>query len=183
MHVLIDEVQPEDDVVCAGPRTLSVALSNVCDLKCHFCYRPKNNARLEPAFVKRVAREADALGCLEITLGGGEPLLYPGIGALCEWIWTNTALGISLTTHGHRLVEPLASELEGRLSSIRFSIDGGEPYYSQVRGRPLQDLLKNVRAIRGRIPFGVNAVASPGHLADCGGWRTSRSPSAPRISS
>lgn len=166
IHVLVDEIRPRDDIVSGAPRTLSIALSNVCDLRCPFCYRPKNNARLEPEFVKGIARVADVLGCLEITLGGGEPLLYPNIGALCQWIWANTDLGISITTHGHRLVEPLSSELAGHVSSMRFSIDGGEPYYGQIRGRALEELLRNIRTIRGRIPFGVNTVASPGRLGE-----------------
>jgi len=166
LHILDDRVRPEVGVASIAPRTLSVALSNACDLKCHFCYRPKNGNRLPPEFVQEIARVADALGTLEITFGGGEPLLYRELDFVCEWIWRNTSLAISMTTHGHWMSREVISRLKGRLSSIRFSIDGPEPYYSAIRGRSLASLTENIRAIGGAIPFGVNVVVSPGHVAE-----------------
>jgi len=166
LHILFDEERPDADCVSMAPRSLSIALSNACDLKCHFCYREKNGAKLDERSIMQMAAVADELGCLEVTFGGGEPLLYRGLTTLCSWIWSNTALGISITTHGHRLTEALISGLEGKISSLRFSIDGGEPYYGRIRGRPLKDLLLRIEAVVGRIPFGINAVVSPGHTAE-----------------
>lgn len=165
-HILFDEVIPAASTWSAAPRTLSVALSNVCDLGCHFCYRPKTNHSLAPEFVKEVVAEIDRLGALEVSFGGGEPLLYPHLVSLCQWVWANTSLGISLTTHGHRLSPKMVQSLKGALSSMRFSIDGGEPYYSQIRGRPLSTLLEIVRSMEGAIPFGINTVVSPGHVEE-----------------
>ena len=164
-HILLDEVVPKPETLSIAPRTLSIALLNMCDLNCHFCYRPKTKDILPLEFVKRLAVAADELGTLEVTFGGGEPLLYPGIAALCEWIWTNTSLGISLTTHGHHLRDDLIRRLAGKISSIRFSIDGTEPYYSKIRGRPLAKLLEKIQALDWAVPFGVNVVVSSGHVA------------------
>jgi molybdenum cofactor biosynthesis enzyme MoaA len=161
IHVLLDEVSPDPGTVSIAPRSLSVALWNVCDLKCRFCYRPEGNDALPPEFVTGIAAAADELGSLEITFGGGEPLSYPHLVSVCEWIWANTSLGISVTTHGHRLTSGLASRLAGRISSIRFSVDGDEPYYSEIRGRPLANLLRNINFIREAVPFGINVVVSP----------------------
>jgi MoaA/NifB/PqqE/SkfB family radical SAM enzyme len=165
-HILLDEIVPKPDTWSVAPRTLSIALSNICDLTCHFCYRPKTKDSLPLEFVKQVAKAADELGALEITFGGGEPLLYPDLAVLCEWIWTNTSLGVSLTTHGHRLNADLIRQLAGTISSIRFSIDGAEPYYGKIRGRPLANLLEKIRALDHAIPFGINAVVSPGHVTE-----------------
>jgi MoaA/NifB/PqqE/SkfB family radical SAM enzyme len=165
-HILLDEIAARPETWSVAPRTLSIALSNVCDLNCHFCYRPRTKDRLPLEFVKRLAVAADELGTLEITFGGGEPLLYPDLAALCEWIWINTSLGISLTTHGHHLSPHLIRRLAGRICSIRFSIDGTEPYYGKIRGRPLACLLEKIRALDHAIPFGINAVVSPGHVTE-----------------
>src|ERR1700749_1321062 len=164
--MLFNEVQPDPATVSVAPRTLSIALWNICDLHCRFCYRPHTGEKLASGFIRGIATAADKLGTLEITFGGGEPLSYPELDSVCAWIWENTSLGISLTTHGHRLTSALASRLAGKISSIRFSIDGGEPYYRNIRGRPLSHLLRKVTLISGMIPFGINAVISPGHIAE-----------------
>jgi MoaA/NifB/PqqE/SkfB family radical SAM enzyme len=165
-HILFDEIVTKPDTWSVAPRTLSIALSNICDLACYFCYRPKTKDTLPLEFVKQVAAAADELGTLEITFGGGEPLLYPDLAVLCEWVWTNTSLGVSLTTHGHRLSPDLIRRLAGRISSIRFSIDGAEQYYSKIRGRPLAPLLEKIRALDQAIPFGINVVVSPSHVTE-----------------
>jgi MoaA/NifB/PqqE/SkfB family radical SAM enzyme len=103
---------------------------------------------------------------LEVSFGGGEPLLYPELVPLCEWLWRHTSLGISITSHGHYLTRNIADALKGRISSMRFSIDGCEPYYSQIRRRPLARLLHNIRNLSDAIPFGINAVVSPGHVGE-----------------
>lgn len=164
-HILLDEIVPKPDTWSVAPRSLSIALLNICDLHCHFCYRPKTNDVLPLEFVKQVIAAADELGALEVTFGGGEPLLYRDLAALCAWVWSNTSLGVSLTTHGHHLNRDLIGRLAGKICSIRFSVDGLEPYYSKIRGRPLANLLKNIRALDHAIPFGINVVVSPGHVA------------------
>lgn len=164
LHILFDERRPSGTAVSRAPRVLSIALWNVCDLRCGFCYRPRNTDRLAGEFVRELAMAADELGCLELTFGGGEPLAYPSIADLCGWIWDHTSLGLSLTTHGHRLDESMIGALSGHLSIIRVSIDGVEPYYSSVRGRRLEDLMAKIRIVRDAIPFGINTVVSPHHV-------------------
>ena len=166
LHLLCDEVKLEPSAWSVAPRILSVALSNICDLGCHFCYRPQTKDTLPVELVRQMVGAVDELGCLEVTFGGGEPLLYPGLSSLCEWIWDNTSMGVSLTTHGHRLTSGLIHKLIGRLSSIRFSVDGVEPYYSLIRGHPLCHLLEAIELLDHAIPFGINVVVSPGHVSE-----------------
>jgi len=166
LHILLDEVKVPTGNCSIAPRTVSIALTNICDLKCSFCYAPKTLDSIPYDFVRTLMKKLDELGSLEITIGGGEPLLYPYFSELCNWVWDNTYLGVSVTTHGHHLSERIISEIEGKVSSMRFSIDGVEPYYSEVRGKPLQKLLDIIRNVRGKIPFGINTVVSPNKISE-----------------
>ena len=60
----------------------------------------------------------------------------------------------------------LLSKLTGNLSSIRFSIDGVEPYYSRIRSRPLNALLEIIKRTADSMPIGINVVVSPGHVGE-----------------
>src|SRR3954471_8775083 len=165
-HILCDELTPSPELWSVAPRTLSIALSNACDLPCYYCYRQRNTESLTLAFVQQVAKAVDRLETLEVTLGGGEPLLVPYLALLCEWIWKETSLGVSLTTHGHHLTADLLWKLTGHLSSIRFSIDGVEPYYSRIRASPLSRLVEIIRRTADAMPIGINVVVSPGHVGE-----------------
>jgi MoaA/NifB/PqqE/SkfB family radical SAM enzyme len=164
LHILLDEYENKLQEIDKAPRTVSIALTNRCDLKCHFCYAPKSKFELEFDYIKKLATELDSLGALELTLGGGEPTLHPQFNEICSWIWDNTKLGISVTTHGHHLNDEKIKKLTNKLSSIRFSIDGLEPYYSLIRGRKLDDLLRIIKSVSGKIHFGINSVISPGRI-------------------
>ncbi len=160
IHILLNEIKIPKDEIHPAPRTVSIALTNVCDLKCPFCYAPKNKATLSFDYLTALCEALDKLGVLEITFGGGEPTLFPDFGRLCNWIWSNTGLGVSFTTHGHLLSEQFIEQITGKVSSLRISIDGLEPYYSKIRGRSLESLIHKVRTIGTKIPFGINCVVS-----------------------
>ncbi len=160
IHILLDEAPVESELCDVGPELVSIALLNPCDLRCPFCYAPKSPHRLDPGFVFGLCQQFPALGTLEVAFGGGEPALYPGLGNLCRRVWIETDLGISLTTHGHHLADRLLDELTGHVSIIGVSIDGPEPIYSALRGRPLTDLLRKLSRVTQRIPLGINTVVN-----------------------
>ncbi len=164
IHVLLDEIQVEEHARDVGPELLSIALLNACDLDCEFCYAPKTAYRLDPNLVIEVCKQFAALGTLEVAFGGGEPTLYRDLGDLCRRVWSETDLGISITTHGHHLSDRLIEELTGYISVIRVSIDAPEPMYSAIRGRPLSILQRKLPAISSRIPLGVNTVVNSSTL-------------------
>lgn len=160
LHILVDEHPVPAEDCDAGPAVVSIALTNACDLGCSFCYAPKNRNQLSPTDVLRWCKELDGLGTLEIALGGGEPTLYGELPRVCRSIWTETELGISITTHGHLLGPALIDELEGHVSLVRLSVDAPEPLYSAMRRRPLASLEPVFHGLRRRIPFGVNTVVN-----------------------
>jgi MoaA/NifB/PqqE/SkfB family radical SAM enzyme len=163
-HVLLDEQPVPRELWSRVPSLVSIALTNVCDLACEFCYAPKSTHHLAFDDLLRWCKELDALGTLEVAFGGGEPTLYRELPELCAAIWGQTGLGISITTHGHHLTSDLIDRLCGNVSVIRISVDAPEPAYSAIRGRPLSRVEQNVRAIGGRIPVGVNTVVNSATL-------------------
>jgi len=161
LHILMDEYTFPKEILSIAPRTVSIALTNKCNLNCHYCYAPKNNKTLPFEFVKDIAVKFDKLGTLELTFGGGEPFMYPEIVKLISWLWDNTKLGINITTNGHLLNSQTIKEIEGKISSLRFSIDGLEPKYSNVKNKHLSDLIKIINKVSGIIPFGINIIINP----------------------
>lgn len=159
-HVLFDEIRPAPETYSLGPRTVSIALTDVCDFTCSYCYVKLKDTFLRKEDVISYCLQLDRLGTLDIAFGGGEPTLHPDLVEICETIWRETQLGISITTHGHHLNEGLIQKLEGNISFIRISIDGIEPVYSQLRNKPLSDLLPKIKLLSGRIPFGINTVVN-----------------------
>jgi MoaA/NifB/PqqE/SkfB family radical SAM enzyme len=153
-------VCPSRDQLSAGPRTVSIALTNKCDLDCPFCYAPKEPSTLEAERVFEWCRVLDGIGTLDIAFGGGEPTLYPGLADLCHRIWNETHLGVSITSHGHHLNPQFVDRLVGGISVIRLSIDAPEPTYSRIRRRNLEHLAQHVRYLRRKIPFGINVVVN-----------------------
>jgi MoaA/NifB/PqqE/SkfB family radical SAM enzyme len=164
IHVLLDEFPQSVSDIHRGPAVLSIALTNACDLRCPFCYAPKSAHVLNPSDVTRWAKEFSISGTIEIAFGGGEPTLYPQLATVCQEIWKETDMGISITTHGQHLQEELVRDLVGFVSILRLSIDGPEPYYSTIRRRPLRRTLENIQKIEGRIPIGINTVVNRASL-------------------
>jgi len=158
LHVLLDECPLPADDCDEAPAIISIALTNACDLTCDFCYAPKTAHRLSADDVVRWCEELASCGALEVAFGGGEPTVYRDLAHVCRAIWSNTDLGISITTHGHHLTDELIDSLEGSVSIIRVSIDAPEPYYSLIRGRSLNDLIRKLNRMTGRIPLGINTV-------------------------
>ena len=70
-NVLFEEVHVDRTGWAAAPRQVSIALTNACDLRCDYCFAPKNAATLDFARVRGWLDELDANGCLGIGFGGG----------------------------------------------------------------------------------------------------------------
>lgn len=160
IHILADKCCVPNELYSQAPAVVSIALTNICDLSCPFCYAPKNKHSLEEHAVLGWCRELNSMGTLEIALGGGEPTLYPQLTNLCRRIWTKTHLGLSITTNGHYLTPDLISKLTDSVSIIRISIDSVEPVYSKLRNRPLVPVLDGIAHLSGQIPFGINTVVN-----------------------
>jgi MoaA/NifB/PqqE/SkfB family radical SAM enzyme len=160
LNVLFDEVDVPPAQFSEGPRYLSVALTNACELRCAYCYAPKLVAALDIERVLTWAIELDRAGCLGIGFGGGEPTAYPGFGRLCAEITRSTSMAVTFTTHGHRLTPRLADALRGAVHFVRLSVDGVGATYERLRGRPFSRVRDAAAMLSSVAPFGINAVVN-----------------------
>jgi hypothetical protein len=151
LNLLLDG-GPAAAVTRAAPRTLLVSLLTECNLRCAFCYRD----RRAPSLWTRedlvlLLTEAAAWGVVDVAFGGGEPLLFPSLGAMLRELYETTLLGLSLTTNGTRLDERFLAEAGDSLSEIRVSA---------YRDNGYRDTLAR---LRGR-QVGVNWLVTPGDV-------------------
>ena len=156
---------PEADWTVA-PRQISVALTNICDLHCKFCYAPKIKASLPFDYLKKWLKEIDQLGTFGVGFGGGEPTLYPKFAEICEFTANETDLAVTFTTHGHRLTDDLLSNLKGNVNFIRISIDGVGTTYEKFRGRKFDKLIERIERTREISSLGFNVVINDSTIQD-----------------
>jgi len=159
-NALLDEVEVPRDCWSEAPRQVSIALTNLCDLQCSYCYAPKHRSALDIDVVGCWLTELDSAGCLGVGFGGGEPTLHPAFAEICRAAARDTRLAVTFTTHGHRLVPQLLDRLVGSVHFIRVSIDGVGRTYERLRGRPFQNLLTRLRDARQLAPIGINVVVN-----------------------
>ncbi|MET3219060.1 UNVERIFIED_ORG: MoaA/NifB/PqqE/SkfB family radical SAM enzyme [Burkholderia territorii] len=160
LNVLLDEFRPEEAVWSTSPRQVSIALTNVCDLHCAYCYAPKHKASLHTDQVLGWLRELDTEGCLGIGFGGGEPTLHPDFVDICKRVAGETQLAVTFTTHGHRMTPQLVERLKGSIHFGRVSVDGIGRTYEEQRGKQFASLLRGIESIATLSPFGINVVVN-----------------------
>ncbi len=104
-----------------------VEVTDECDLTCLGCYRHKLSGHRPLADVKK-----DILGCKKITkcdamaIAGGEPLLYPQIIEVIEFMSQNNIKPV-LLTNGEKLSREYAAALKkAGLAKIHFHVDSGQ---------------------------------------------------------
>lgn len=158
INVLMDEVRPAEKCWSRAPRQVSIALTNVCDLHCAYCYAPKSRASLTADQVLAWLVELDEAGCLAVGFGGGEPTLHRQFAEICRRTARETRLAVTFTTHGHRLTDHLLESLAESANFFRVSVDGVGQTYDAHRGRKFDDLVARLNSLAGVLPFGINVV-------------------------
>lgn len=160
LNVLLEEARIPPALWSKAPRHVSIALTNACDLSCHFCYAPKRPASLDAERLKTWLLELDAEGCLGVGFGGGEPTLYKPLPEICRFIARNTTLAVSITSHGHFFHRQFVDKLAGNVHFVRVSMDGVGPTYESIRGKSFDTLLDRIQEVRRVFPFGINFVVN-----------------------
>lgn len=137
-----------------APRVLQVAVTNVCNKTCAFCYRPLD-AESTWTFeeLMELARFADRWGVLELAFGGGEPTVLPWFVDLMRAIWSETGLCPNFTTNGSRLTPALLRALRGSYGQLQLSIYDEDDYLPVI-----------ARLVDERARFGLNYLVTPARL-------------------
>lgn len=93
-------------------RRLSVEVTNACNFNCQHCFnRPPSRAELAQVDlheIRRLVDEAYALGCRDVLLTGGEPLIWPHFASLYEHISSYADLSVKLNTNASLIDDHLA---------------------------------------------------------------------------
>ncbi|WP_085688196.1 MULTISPECIES: radical SAM protein [unclassified Pseudomonas] len=166
LNILVDELRPKEAIWSTSPRQVSVALTNLCDLHCAYCYAPKHKASLHIDQVFGWLKELDSEGGLGVGFGGGEPTLHPDFVEICKRVAGETQLAVTFTTHGHRLTSKLVERLKGSIHFARISVDGVGRTYEDQRGKQFSSLLRGLESIATLSPFGLNVVVNEHTVAE-----------------
>ena len=165
IHVLFDEIKFNNCNYILSPRTMSIALINRCNLNCAFCYANKDDKIADFNFLKVFCKKIDELGVLEITLGGGEPFLYPNLIEFCNWVWKNTALGINITTNASLIDNEKVAKLKDVVSSIRVSIEAIDKEYENIRNVDFNTIRQSILLLKkNKIITSVNCTVLKGKV-------------------
>lgn len=104
-----------------------IEVTDTCDLACPGCYRSTLEGHAPLERVKSDILELKrSLNCDAIAIAGGEPLLYPHLIEVIEFI-TEQGLKSRVLTNGLSLTWDLAKELKkAGLANISFHVDSGQ---------------------------------------------------------
>ncbi len=136
------------------PRYCVWELTLACNAKCKHCGSAAGRARdreLGTDEALALVGELAALGCLSVTLSGGEPLLRPDWPEVCGAI-RQANMRAELITNGSLAAEQADVIAEAGFFGVTFSIDGPAEIHDALRGVPggLQALLDGAEALRCR---------------------------------
>ena len=113
---------------------IDIAYSYGCDLSCDHCtawrgrwMRPGGARKLNPADLRRISDEADALGLSQFCISGGEPTLFKDLDEVILALQPDK-FHLAMSTHGHHLSKERARHLKSiGLDKVKISLDDFDP--------------------------------------------------------
>ena len=127
------------DRVPRAPHTCVWELTRRCNLRCIHCENEcgDGSAReLSSERIREVARELAGLGCHDVDVTGGEPLLHPRWDEICRDL-AGLGLRTALITNGTLLdQERLDRAIDAGVGIIAVSLDGLQATHDGIRRRP-----------------------------------------------
>ncbi len=134
---------------------LRVSVTDRCNLRCRYCMpeegvcKRSHSEILTYEEITEIVEEAARLGVTKVRITGGEPLIRPGITALCAAVSAIPGISeVALTTNG-LLLPQMARELRrSGVSRVNVSLDTlqAEKYAAITRGGDLNRVLEGLRA-------------------------------------
>jgi radical SAM protein with 4Fe4S-binding SPASM domain len=161
LHRCGSDFSPEEiaqTVRTGGLLTLELELSRACNLRCIYCYATageKNENELTLAEVFNAVDQARELGARKIiVLGGGEPLCYPDIRRVIDYL-AEKELQIELFTNGVLLDASMAEFLYQRRVEVVVKLNSWRP--------EVQDLLADVPGTAAAIKRAIDNLQAVGY--------------------
>ncbi len=159
------------------PTWMLAELTYRCVLECAYCSNPLNYR--SDSFVDElsgqewsdVLRQARRLGCMQLGISGGEPLLHPDVHRIVRTA-AREGFYTSLITGGTRLDESILKQLvDDGLDHVQVSIDGAteETNNTITNSESHQEKLAACRRVRQHdLPLTLNAVLHRFNLSEVG---------------
>ena len=144
----------------SGAPTLQIHPSRHCNLKCLHCYSesgPASRQMLPSETVRDTIADAADLGYRVVSVSGGEPFMYPGLGELLGFA-KSRGLHTTVTTNGYFLKPRWLDPLHGLIDTLAVSLDGPREIHNQMRASPkaFDKLSQGLRTLQElQSPFGV----------------------------
>ena len=137
---------------------LVLQLTLKCNLRCRYCYLPKEPLEIPWEIAKVVVEDARSAGVTRLNLYGGEPLLYSRIRELLRLVDRLGFDEVVITTNGtliDRAIDVIPSN-----AVVQLSLDGPREVTDALRGPGVFDkVVRAARLLRGRgIAFGFAMV-------------------------
>ena len=155
------EYSPEEILSCRkrnGLLSLELELSRICNLGCLYCYASSGiplNGELNFEEILSVIDQAIELGARKIIIiGGGEPLLYPKIFEVIDYI-RNQNISADLFTNGTLITKQIAQQLYDRQIAVSVKLNSLDAR--------TQDLLAGKEGTLQAILRGLDFLQSAGY--------------------
>jgi len=122
------------------PDYVIIELTYRCPLRCIHCYVDAGHGPVMefPKLQDLLTELVDQIGVNGVQLTGGEPLLYPHINAVVDYL-SGKGIPIYIATSGMVLnssTKEVLEKLRNRRGSIQVSFDGFETTHNRIRGNP-----------------------------------------------
>ncbi len=149
----------------SAPLKVYFSITKSCNFSCRHCFSSSGSSypdELKTPEIKKLIDEMASIGCFELSLGGGEPLLRED---LPEIIAHANLRGVSvrLSTNAAAATKEAARRLKGlKIKSLKISMEGGsEKVYDYIRGKS-GSFRKTLRGIKNlkelSIPISLQMV-------------------------
>lgn len=135
------------------PRTVYWECTRRCNFNCIHCYSSSGNnlkeGELTVVQVKSLIKELSKKGTEFLSIGGGEPLLYPKLIGVVRFA-INNEVAVEISTNASLVNEDIISKLKSAgLKFIQVSLDGSTAEtYSKIRkGGDFNKVIDNIRKL------------------------------------
>ncbi|MDX2006332.1 MAG: pyrroloquinoline quinone biosynthesis protein PqqE [Meiothermus sp.] len=155
------------------PMALVAEVTHRCPLQCLYCSNPLELSRheLDTAAWKRVLREANQIGILQVLISGGEPLLRPDLLEIVQSA-TDQELYTTLITSGIGLSTRRLEQLEAAgLGAVQLSVQSTDPQTARfvAGGDFLKKKMEVAQLIKqSSFPLVINVVLHRHNLGEVG---------------
>jgi radical SAM protein with 4Fe4S-binding SPASM domain len=124
----------------SAPLRIHFSCTKACNFRCRHCFSSSGNpyaGELTTGEIKRLIDELADLGCFDLSLGGGEPLVRPDLPDIVKHA-NIRGVSVRISTNAAAATREVVDTLKGvKIVSFKISMEGAsENIYDSIRGEP-----------------------------------------------